>query len=85
MLGELLRLRGRLDAGRGGLRGGWGTGTGFHLNIAERLGQRLQLAGCRRLLIGAALADRIADVEERVIVSGRRKCGAVFVSSGRVQ
>lgn len=85
VLGELLlldrwrnRRRRTLRTGRGDLQRLRRLGGALHLDVAQGLGERLDLAGRGwRPLAGRILADRIANVEERVVVRGRRERGAI--------
>lgn len=90
MLGELLllgrrcnrsrRRRRPLRAGRGDLQRLRRLGGTLHLDVAQRIGERLNLAGrgWRPLAAAAILADWIANVEERVLVRGWRERGPVI-------
>lgn len=75
MLGELLLLlgAGRREAGSGRSERVAGLGGALHLDVAQRFGERLDLAGGCLLAIAG---DRIPDVEEGVVVGGRRERSA---------
>lgn len=75
MLGELLQLGGRTAAGH---YSRW-TIAGFHVYIAQCLGECFNLTSGRWFL-GRILSDRIANVEERIVVRWRREWGAIIGS-----